>query len=392
MNEDSSRSLVGLRVVDVTTNVAGPFTTQILGDLGADVIKVERPQGGDDTRGWGPPFWPDGTGVTFSSLNRSKRSIGLDLQDETDREVFGALIDSADVLVENMRPGAFARLGFTAENLKNRNPRLIYARITGFGSRGPSAMRPGYDPLVQAYSGLMAMNGAPGSGVARIPVSILDKGSAMWLVIGILDALRMRDQTGVGSEVTTSLLETALTWESNQIAGVVADGTTPRQMGSATGGIAPYQAFATLDEPLVIAAGNDRIWARLCSALDRSDLINDPQYVSNADRVKNRDKLVVEIESALRVRSAQDWEAKLASVGVPCSVVRRVDAVAEDPLLTELGLLVDQSGLDTGPQVGISLPLEFDGQRVPVGRTPPRLDQDGVEIRRLIEDASEDIA
>ncbi|SDG24682.1 CaiB/BaiF CoA transferase family protein [Pseudonocardia oroxyli] len=383
MMQGSPRSMAGLRVVDVTTNVAGPFATQILGDLGADVIKVERPGSGDDTRDWGPPFWPDGTGVTFSSLNRSKRSIALDLHDAADLEVLRGLIDTADVLVENMRPGAFARLGFTAESMRATNPGLIYARVTGFGSRGSAAARLGYDPLVQAYTGLMAMTGAPGSPVARIPVSILDKGSAMWLVIGILDALRVRERTSAGAEVSTSLFETALTWESNQLAGVLADGTTPRRTGSATGGIAPYQAFETADEPLVVAAGNDRIWRRLCIELGRPELADDSRFTTNADRVRHREELVAVIESVLRTRPAAEWEAAMARSGIPCSVVRGVDAMASDGLLDELGLLVDQGDPADG-QVGLSLPLEFDGRRVPVGRRPPGLDEHGADVRALV--------
>jgi crotonobetainyl-CoA:carnitine CoA-transferase CaiB-like acyl-CoA transferase len=382
-HEAAVSSLEGLRVVDVTTNVAGPFATQILGDLGADVIKVERPGSGDDTRGWGPPFWSDGVGVSFSSLNRNKRSIALDLTDEGDAALLTSILAEADVLVENMRPGAFARLGFGRDRLAEANPRLIQCHITGFGTRGRLAGRPAYDPLMQAFSGLMSLNGHPDGEPARIPVSVLDKGSGMWAVIGILNALRLRDRTGVGSEVNTSLIETALTWEASQIAGYLADGRVPAPMGSATPGISPYQALRTQDRPLVVAAGNQRLWVRLCEALGRTDLMGDIRFRTNADRVSHREDLVLELESVLLTRSAKEWSERLGMVGVPCSVVRTVDLVADDPLLEDLDVLARDTTADEGAsQVWVNLPLETNGHRFPVRRRPPELDQDGSDIRK----------
>jgi crotonobetainyl-CoA:carnitine CoA-transferase CaiB-like acyl-CoA transferase len=375
-------SLTGLRVVDVTTNVAGPFATQILGDLGADVIKVERPGTGDDTRGWGPPFWPDGESVTFSSLNRNKRSIALDLTDQADVETFVRLVETADVLVENMRAGAFAKLGFDWTRLKELNPRLVYARITGYGARGALASRPAYDPLMQAWSGLMSLNGHDESGPARVPVSLLDKGSGMWAVIGILNALRLRDRTGSGSEVVTSLLDTALTWEASQLAGIAADGQVPRRLGSATPGIAPYQAFQARDAPLVIAAGNQRLWERLCESLGRRELLEDPRFATNRDRFVNREDLVVELESVLRGGTAGDWVDKLTMVGIPCSVVRTVDQVVSDSHVVATGALVDVAlGAARERRLVVSLPLETDGQRFGVVTTAPALDEHGDKIR-----------
>lgn len=376
-------SLSGLAVLDVTTNVAGPFATQILGDLGADVLKVERPGSGDDTRGWGPPFWSNGQSVSFSSLNRNKRSIALDLKDTEDAAVFASLVAEADILVENMRAGSFAALGYDWERLHELNPRLIYARITGYGPRGSLAARPAYDPLIQAWSGLMSLNGEDGGGPARIPVSVLDKGSGMWAVIGILNALRLRDATGEGSEVVTSLLDTALTWEASQVAGYVADGRVPGRLGSATPGIAPYQTFDTQDRPIVIAAGNERLWLRLCEALGRTDLLEDERFRTNAARVVHRSELVTELESVLRRGTAVDWIDKLSMVGIPCVQVRTVDQVADDPYVASTGALVPMArdDVDGDKRIAVALPLEIDGQRFPIAAPPPELDEHGDAVR-----------
>jgi crotonobetainyl-CoA:carnitine CoA-transferase CaiB-like acyl-CoA transferase len=373
--------LAGVRVLDVTTNVAGPFATQILGDLGADVVKVERP-GGDDTRGWGPPNWPrSGESVTFSSLNRNKRSIALDLTAEQDRAVFERLLVGADVVVQSMRPGAFERLGYGYERLREINPAVVYAELRGFGPVGPRAEEPAYDPLMQAFSGLMSLTGEAGRAPARIPVSILDKGTGMWTAIGILNALRRRDETGTGAHVVTSLLETALTWESTQLTGYLANGEVPEPLGSATAGIAPYQAYATADAHIVIAAGNQRLWQKLCAALDRAELVDDPRFADNSRRFEQRAALEEELTATLRRRPAQEWVATLAQAGVPASVIRRVDEVVADEQVRALGALERVPHPIEEDYTLVHTPILTDGSRFPLRSHPPALDGDGAALR-----------
>lgn len=379
---DDVLGLSGVRVLDVTTNVAGPFATQILGDLGADVVKVERPAGGDDTRGWGPPNWPrSGESVTFSSLNRNKRSIALDLTAEPDRAVFERLLTDADVVVQSMRPGAFERLGYGYERLREINPAVVYAELRGFGPVGPRADEPAYDPLMQAFSGLMSLTGEADRPPSRIPVSILDKGTGMWTAIGILNALRRRDATGAGAHVVTSLLETALTWESTQLTGYLANGEVPEPLGSATAGIAPYQAFATADAHIVIAAGNERLWQKLCAALGREELLDDPRFADNSRRFEQRAALEQELTATLRTRPADQWIETLAQAGVPASVIRRVDEVVEDEQVRALGALEQVPHPIEEGYTLVHTPILTDGSRFPLRSNPPALDGDGPALR-----------
>ena len=373
-------SLTGIRVIDLTSNVAGPFATQVLGDLGADVVKVERP-GGDDARGWGPPFWPStGQGVAFSSLNRNKRSIELDLGSESGSRVFLALIESADVLVQNMRPGAFERLGYTWHTLHTLNPRLVYCELTGFGAFGPKADQPAYDVLMQAFSGLMSFTGEPERPPVRIPISVLDKGTGLWSVIGILNALRLRDQTGLGSHVQASLLETALQWEAAQILGFVAAGRDPEPSGSTTPGMAPYEAFVTGRGYVIIAAGNQRLWRKLCTVLSRPDLAGDARFATNAARWENRAELSAEITAVLATRDAVEWAELLRDAGIPGGVINPVSRVLDDEQVQALGLLACAPELPEARYAFVHMPLLTGGQRFPVGSLAPELNAHAAEL------------
>lgn len=331
-------SLRGIRVVDITTSVAGPFATQILGDLGADVVKVERVGEGDDTRHWGPPFWGDESPV-FLGLNRNKRSLALNLKSEDGREVLRRMLAGADVLVQNLRPGALDALGFSAERLAELNPRLVNCEITGYGPDGPLRDRAAYDPLMQAYSGMMSITGEDGRPPVRIPASILDQGTAMWTVIAALDALRDREGSGRGTHVQTSLLQTALMWLPIQIGGFLASGRLPGRLGSATSGIAPYQAFPTADGHIILAAGNNSLWKRLCEAIGRAELLQDPRFVDNPTRVDNREVLAEELSRTLRTRGSAQWQEILEEAGVPASAIRTLDEVVEDEQVRALEML-----------------------------------------------------
>ncbi|TNC29442.1 CaiB/BaiF CoA transferase family protein [Amycolatopsis alkalitolerans] len=329
-------SLDGVRVVDVTTSVAGPFATLILGDLGADVVKVERPGSGDDTRRWGPPFW-NGESPHFTAFNRNKRSVVMDLKEPADAERFRALVDAADVLVQNLRPGAMDALGFGYDTLSATNPGLIHCDMTGYGSGGPLSDRPAYDPLLQAFSGLMSMTGEPGGAPARIPVSVLDQGTGMWAAIGILDALRRRERTGRGTRFEVSLLNTALMWLPAQFGNYFADGTVPRRLGSGTIGIYPYGAFPTADGSAVVAAGNQVLWTRLCGVIGRRDLIEDTRFADNPGRVDHRDELHAELAATLSTRPTAYWTESLGAVGVPCTPIQTLDQVAEHEQVKAIG-------------------------------------------------------
>lgn len=374
-------SLTDVRVIDVTVNVAGPFATQILADMGADVIKVERPRTGDDTRAWGPPRWSPDTGVTFSDLNRNKRSIALDLSDDTDRTTFEELVCSADVLVQNLRPGAFHKLGYGWENLRQLNPYLIYAEMLAFGGRGPRRNEPGYDPMMQAFSGLMSINGHRGDQPARVPVSILDKGTGMWTALGILNALRARDRTGEGLRIETSLLDTAISWESNQILNYLAGAPNPQPNGSRTSMIAPYQAFESEDGYIVIAAGNDRLWGRFCQAIGSPRLIDDERFASNADRVRNVEELTSELAPLIREHTTHYWLEAFAAGSVPCAPVNTIEAMLGDTQVEAVGSLVREPIQGAPDFAMIHTPIRTNDQRFALRYLPPALNEHGKDIR-----------
>lgn len=377
-------ALEGVRVIDLTMSVAGPFATQILGDLGADVIKIERPEVGDDTRRWGPPFW-QGESATFLGLNRNKRSIALDLKDADDLQVVRDLASTADVLVQNLRPGSLAKLGLGYEALSRLNPRLIHCDITGYGVGGPKDMMPAYDPLMQAYSGLMSLTGEAGGAPVRIPASILDQGTGMWVVIGVLAALRERERTGRGTHLNTSLLNTAIMWLPGQFVGYFADGTVPRRLGSGTVGIYPYGAFPTADKHVIIAAGNENLWQRLCAAMDRQDLLDDSRFALNPDRVSHREELFGELSQTLTTRECSYWLERLSSVGVPVTPVQTIDQVARDEQVRSIGAFahVAHPRID-GLQL-VNTPIQFDGRYPSVRLVPPLLGESNDEIRAEVD-------
>lgn len=385
--EGAVGSLKGIRVIDLTTNVAGPWATQILGDLGADVIKVERDTG-DDTRGWGPPFWPEsGESVSFSALNRNKRSIVLDLKSDDGTATLDKLIAGADVVIQNMRAGAFERLGYSWARLQELNPDLVYADMSGFGHVGPRSQDPAYDPLMQAYSGVMSLTGEDARPPVRIPVSVLDKGMGMWAVIGIFDALRKRAAGDGGTHLQFSLLETALSWIPGQLLGNILTGRLPRRLGSATSGIAPYQAFETADGYLIVAAGNQRIWERLCGVLERPDFIADERYLDNASRFQNLSDLSEDLTAVFRTRSTDDWIEGLHAAQVPCSPINTLDKVVDDEQVKALGTIGRLTHPDGGHDYGVvHLPIRRAGDYHAIERLAPGLDAHGDEIRAELGD------
>lgn len=361
--------LAGLSVIELGTSVAAPIGAQILAELGADVLKIESP-GGDDARSWGPPF-VDGVASVFSAINRNKRSAVVDFKDAAQCEALRRLIvERADIVVQNLRPGVVERYGLDAESLRARKPPLIYCNLAAFGASGPLSSRPGYDPLMQAFGGIMSITGEEGCAPVRVGPSIVDQGAGMWAVIGILAALHRRTQTAEGCVVATSLYETALNWTAVHAANFLASGRVPRRLGSENFGIAPYKAFEASDGWIVIAAGNDNLFARFCHALTRPEWRDDPAFCSNPDRVANRERLNALIAAVIRTAPRDHWLARLDEAGVPCAPMLAIDEVLAHPQSKALGML--QPAPDGGMAL-MGLPLQFDGERPPYRSRAPDL-------------------
>ena len=374
-----SLPLEGVVVVDLTQNVAGPFCTQILGDMGAEVLKVERPGRGDDSRAWAPPFWGEES-ASFMAMNRNKKSLALDLKREGGLEVLRRLVARADVFVQSLRAGVIEELGLGFARARALNPRVVYCSVTAYGARGPLADLPGYDPLMQAYGGLMSVNGHPGQEPARVGTSIVDMGTGMWAALGVVAALRQRDATGRAVEVTTALFETALMWVSYHAMGYLASGEVPQPQGSGTAMIAPYQAFPTVDGYAMIAAGSDALFARLAAALGAPALAVDPRFADNPSRVRHRRELVDALSARTRALKAADLLERLRAAGVPCAPILTVDAVLAEPQTRASGVLVSAPHPRLPDYRSIGLPLLWDGTRPEVRRVPPLLGEHSADI------------
>ncbi len=366
---DYQAPLAGIVVVELGHSVAAPYAGQILGDLGAEVIKIEKPEG-DDARKWGPPF-VDGAAATFQALNRNKRSVVCELRDAQQRgRLAQYIVEHADVVLQNLRPGQIEALGLGAEALLARKPALVYCNVGAFGANGPLAGRPGYDPLMQAFGGIMSVVGEEGQEPVRVGPSIIDMGTAMWAATGIVAALYRRRGTGVGGVVDVSLFETAAAWMSMFSAQYLASGTLPKKNGSGQAGIVPYRSFRTADGDLVVAAGNDGLFRKLCGVLGHPEWAEDPRFRGNPERVQNAAPLNAMIKAEMAQRTSADWIAALDQAGVPCAPVQDVGQMLEHEQTRALGLLQPVPGLSV-PLIG--LPIRFDGERSTPRSGPPRL-------------------
>jgi len=365
--------LEGLVVADFSRVLAGPFATMLLGDLGADVVKVEHPDGGDETRAWGPP-WYGGHSTYYLAVNRNKRSLALDLKTDRGREAARALAGRADVLVENFKAGAAERLGLGFEEVVEDNPGLVWCSISGFG-RGAGAGLPGYDFLVQAMSGLMSITGPADGEPTKVGVALVDVLTGLYAFGGVLAALVERDRTGRGQRVEVSLLGSALASLVNQASSYLCTGRPPRAMGNRHPSITPYETLATADRPLVLAVGNDGQFARLCRVLGRPEAAADPRFATNADRVANRDALAELLERALAARGAAEWVAALSQAGVPCGLVNDVG---------EAFALAERLGLDPVAAAGgvpqVADPIRLSSTPTSYRLAPPALGEHTAEV------------
>ena len=361
--------LSGLTVIEIGQNIAGPFAGTILADLGADVIKIEKP-GGDDARFWFVEKDGERHPLAFHILNRNKRSAVVDFKEEEALARFLALVERADVLVHNLRPGLAETLGIGFAALEARNPRLVYCEVGAFGRTGPLAEKPGYEPLAHAYAGIMAMNGPVEGPPMRAGASIVDPGTGMWAVIGILAALRRRERTGRGGRVDVSLFETGLGWVYQPVSDYLFTGREPERQGNGNSMLTPYQVFETATGPVMIAAGNDRLYQRLCQVLGRPEWGRDARFATVRDRLTNRAALIPLIQLALLTRPRAVWRAALEAAGVPHAPINKVSEAADDAQTAALDAVLTEP--ETGYPV-LGLPLSLDGARPAVRRPAPAL-------------------
>lgn len=364
--------LAGIKVIEIAQNLAGPYAAEILATLGAEVLKIERPEG-DDCRGWGPPFIA-GAAATFQTVNRNKQSITLDLKDRAAVAWLRAKLRESDILVQNMRPGALDALGFDAAGLRAENPRLIFCSLHAFGAEGPMKLNPGYEPIVQAFAGMFSVNGLADAPPARVGMQVLDLGTGVWAALGCLAALLQRARTGEGCVVDTSLFETALGWLTIHFAAYGAGGKLPVRDRTGNPRLIVFQAFATSDGEVVVAAANDRLFQKLAREIGRPDWAEDPRFRTNADRIAHRPLLIPEMEKIFAARPTSEWVERLERLAIPCSPINDLAAVAADPQTTALGILAPAPGLADLRMVG--LPVSFDGARPPVRSAAPALGAD----------------
>jgi crotonobetainyl-CoA:carnitine CoA-transferase CaiB-like acyl-CoA transferase len=383
-------SLQGIRVLDLTRILAGPSATQLLGDLGADVIKIEKPGEGDDTRKWGPPFvtGPDGKPTTESAYylcaNRNKRSIAIDIASTEGQALIHRLLEKADILIENYKVGGLSAYGLSYAQLKEKFPRLVYCSITGFGQTGPYASRAGYDFLIQGMGGIMSLTGEPNGEPMKVGVAVADVMAGMYATVGILAALRHRDQTGQGQHIDIGLLDTQIAWLANAGTNFLESGNNPQRFGNGHPNIVPYQVFPTADDPIIVAVGNDSQFRKLCDTLGRPALGVDENFATNVNRVKNRDALVAQLSAALQQQGRQHWIDALEKVGVPCGPVNTLAQVFDDPHVQARGAVVSMphEASIRGEVRLLANPIRLSETPVQYRITPPMQNQHAQDILR----------
>ena len=386
---DQNGALAGIRILDLSRVLAGPFCTQMLADLGAEVIKVERPDVGDETRSWGPPFVKDGQGddtsesAYYQCANRNKRSITVNFSHPEGVALLKQLLQHCDVLVENLKVGGLAKFGLGYEQLKEEFPALVYCSITGFGQTGPYADRPGYDMMAQGMGGLISITGEADQSPCKVPVAINDIMTGMYTAVAMLSALRHRDQTGVGQHIDVGLLDVQVSWLANIATNYLIGGQIPQRLGTAHPNTVPYQVFPTRDGFIIIAANNDHQFERFCDLAKATELLEDSRFASNALRVKNREVLVPKIEDITRTRSTATWMRDLEAAGVACAPVNTLDQVFADPQVKARGMQIQMPHPLAGEAINlVGSPMKLSQTPVNYHRAPPTLGEHTDEVLR----------
>lgn len=381
-----AQALSGIRVLDLSRVLAGPWATQALGDLGAEVVKIEKPGEGDDTRGWGPPWLADGEGnptresAYFLAANRNKRSVTIDMARPEGQALIHALARESDVVVENFKVGGLKRYGLDYDSLAALNPRLIYCSITGFGQDGPEAGRAGYDFMIQGMSGLMSVTGSPETEPQKVGVALVDILTGLNATIAILAALEQRHRSGRGQRIDIALFDVAVASLANQALNFLVGGTAPRRLGNAHPNIVPYQAFETADGHLILAVGNDAQFARFCRLADLASLAADPRYATNRERVAHRDTLVPLIAAALKRQTTADWLAMLDTAGIPAGPINTIAQAFAEPQALARGLAMNLSHPLGGTASGVRSPLRLADSPMDGATAPPLLGQHTDEV------------
>jgi crotonobetainyl-CoA:carnitine CoA-transferase CaiB-like acyl-CoA transferase len=376
-----SGPLRGLRVLDLTRVLAGPTCTQMLGDMGAEVIKIERPGAGDDTRGFAPPVWPNTQeSAYFLGVNRNKKSLTLDIAAEEGQAIIHRLLETCDILVENFKVGALAKYGLGFEQLKVKYPGLIYCSITGFGQTGPYAPRPGYDALIQGMGGVMSLTGEPDGMPQKVGVPVADLFAGLYGCIGILAALRHRERTGQGQQVDIGMLDTSVAWLANQGMNYLATGENPPRLGNQHPNIAPYQVFPTKDGHIVLSVGNDPTFERFCKSFGCEAMLADPRFATNAERVANRDAVTAALTPVMQSKTTAEWVAALEAQKIGCGPINRLSDVFADPHVQARGCVVELPHASGETVKVIANPVRLSGTPADYRVPPPQLGEHSEEV------------
>ena len=385
-----ARALDGIRIIDFSKALAGPYCTMLLADMGAEVIKVEMPGSGDDSRGWGPPFI-EGEAAYFLSVNRNKKSITLNLKDPKAKEIALKIIEKADIVLESNRPGVMTKLGLDYETVKKINPGIIYCSISGFGQTGPYSKRPGFDQVIQGYGGIMGLTGEKGGGPLKVGIAVTDIATGMFAATGILTALYHRERTGQGQHVDASMLDGQVSWLTYQAGRYLASGNVPQRIGSAHPLIVPYQDFEASDGFINIAAGNDNLWKKFCAVTDLSDIADDPKFATNPKRVENRDEVVEIVSKKINTKTMQEWLDILNDAGVPCGPIYTVDQIFKDPQVLAREMLVEVDHPKCGKIQVTGSPIKLSETPAEITTPPPMLGEHNSSILQEFGFSEEDI-
>jgi crotonobetainyl-CoA:carnitine CoA-transferase CaiB-like acyl-CoA transferase len=381
MEKAPSGPLRGLRVLDLTRVLAGPTCTQMLGDMGAEVIKIERPESGDDTRGFAPPVWPETKeSAYFLGVNRNKKSLTLDISQPEGQAIVLQLLDTCDILVENFKVGALAKYGLGFEQLKVKFPGLIYCSITGFGQTGPYAARPGYDALIQGMGGVMSLTGEPDGLPQKVGVPVADLFAGLYGCIGILAALRHRERTGQGQQIDIGMLDTSVAWLANQGMNYLATGENPPRLGNQHPNIAPYQVFPTKDGHIVLSVGNDPTWERFCKSFGQDHLLADPRFATNAERVANRQLVTDTLTPVMQSKTTVEWVAALEERKIGCGPINKLSDVFADPHVQARGCTVELAHASGQTVKVIANPVRLSATPADYRIPPPLLGEHSEEV------------